>query len=78
MARMTEEEAAALDEELTRTTPRLKGENNGIFTRRAQLREMRTLLDSEAAEFIIKRAEASGKEPAAVLNDIVRREIAYA
>jgi hypothetical protein len=37
MAQMTEEEADALDELLTRTTPKLKTGEGGVFTRQQRL-----------------------------------------
>ncbi|WP_010259783.1 hypothetical protein, partial [Treponema primitia] len=41
---MTDEEYDALDELLTRTTPKLSGKPGGFFTDRARLREAQTII----------------------------------
>ncbi|MDR0656715.1 MAG: hypothetical protein LBG22_10410 [Treponema sp.] len=72
MARMTEEEAAALDNLLTRTTPRLTG-IPGVFARQKILLEA---LDSVAANYIRTKAEATHQTPAEIIGQLVRKELA--
>ncbi|MDR1399305.1 MAG: hypothetical protein LBJ41_05220 [Treponema sp.] len=59
MARMTEEEEAALDDLLTRTTPCLTG-IPGVFARQKALLEA---LDSVAANYIRTKAETTHQSP---------------
>jgi hypothetical protein len=73
MARMTEEEADALDELLTRTTPKLKTGEGGVFTRQ---REFLKALDDISANYIMTIAEASHQTPAQVIGKLVREKIA--
>jgi hypothetical protein len=72
MARMTEKEAAALDDLLTKTTPRLTG-IPGIFARQKALLGA---LDSVAANYIKTKAEAAHKSPAEIIGQMVRKELA--
>jgi hypothetical protein len=73
MARMTDEEADALDELWTRNTPPLKGGAGGFFTRQ---RDLLAALDTVTAAYIRSRAEAAGQSPAEVIKAMVRRELA--
>ena len=69
---MTDEEAEALDELLTNTTPRLTN-TPGIFARqRALLGE----LDELTANYLITRAEALHKKPSDIVGELVREKIA--
>jgi hypothetical protein len=69
---MTEEEAAALDDLLTRTTPRLTG-IPGVF---AQQKALLEALDSVAANYIRTKAEAAHQSPAEIIGQLVRKELA--
>jgi hypothetical protein len=75
MARMTEEEADALDELWTKTTPPLKQGAGGFFTRQ---RELLASLDTVTAQYISSRAEALHQSPAEIISELVRKEIAAA
>ena len=75
MARMTEEEADALDELWTKTTPPLKHGVGGFFTRQ---RELLASLDRVSAEYISSQAETLHMSPAEVISKLVRKEIATA
>jgi hypothetical protein len=73
MARMTEEEADALDELWTKTTPPLKGGAGGFFTRQ---RNLLTALDEVSAAYIQSQAEATHQSPAEIIKALVRKELA--
>jgi len=73
MAYMTEDEADALDEELTRTTPKVDFDKPDIFIRQ---RELLNILDSAAADYIMTRALASGKMPLQIIDEVVHEKIA--
>jgi hypothetical protein len=73
MARMTDEEADALDDLLTRTTPKLKTGEGGVFTRQ---RDLLKLLDEVSANYIMTIAEANHQTPAQVIGKMVREKIA--
>jgi len=73
MARMTEEEAHALDEEITNADITLKPGAGGIFT---QQRKLLDALDRASADYIVTRAMATGKMPLQVLGEVVHEKIA--
>jgi len=73
MARMTEEEANALDELWTKTTPPLKGGAGGFFTRQ---RDLLNLLDNVTAAYIRSQAETNHQTPAEVIGSMVRDRLA--
>ena len=75
MAYMTEEEAAALDEELTRTTPKVDFSKPDIFIRQ---RELMNILKPSTADYIITRALATHQTPAQIISEIVDERIAAA
>jgi len=75
MARMTEEEANALDEEITNSDITLKKSNGGIFTRQ---RELLDALDRASADYIITRAMATNKMPLQILGEVVHEKITAA
>ena len=75
MAYMTEEEADALDEELTRTTPRVDFNKPDIFVRQ---RELLNVLNTVAADYIMTRALATRKTPAQIIGELVAEKIASA
>jgi hypothetical protein len=73
MARITEEEADALDELWTKTTPPLKGGAGGFFTRQ---RDLLNLLDDVTAAYIRSQAETNHQTPAEFIGAMVRDRIA--
>jgi hypothetical protein len=73
MARMTEEEADALDEEITSANITLKPGEGGIFTRQRKLLDA---LDRVSADYIITRALATNKMPLQILGEVVHEKIA--
>jgi len=72
MARMTEEEANALDEEITNADITLTQGKGGIFTRQ---RELLDALDRASADYIISRAMATNKMPLQILGEVVHEKI---
>ena len=73
MADMTEEEANALAEELTRTIPKVDFTKPDVFIRQ---RELLNVLNPTAADYIMTRALASHQTPAQIISDLVREKIA--
>ena len=72
MARMTEEEANALDEEITNADITLISGKGGIFTRQ---RELIDALDRASADYIMTRALATNKMPLQILTEVVHEKI---
>ena len=72
MAHMTEEEADALDEELTQTIPNVDFSKPDIFIRQ---RELLNTLDPTAADYIMTRAMATRKTPAQIIGELVGEKI---
>ena len=72
MARMTEEEADALDREITNADITLKPDKGGLFIRQ---RELLDALDKTSADYIKTRAIAANKMPLQILNEMVREKI---
>jgi hypothetical protein len=73
MAYMTEEEADALDEEVTRTIPKVDFNKPDIFIRQ---RELLNVLNPTAADYIITRALATHRTPAQIIGELVGERIA--
>jgi hypothetical protein len=73
MARMTEEEADALDVEITNADITLKPGEGGIFTRQRNLLDA---LDRASADYIVTRAIAANKMPLQILGEVVHEKIA--
>jgi hypothetical protein len=71
MARMTDEEADALDELLTKTTPKLTA-IPGVF---AQQRALLDSLDPVAANYILTMTKSTHKTPADIIGELVRKEL---
>ena len=69
---MTDEEADALDELLTKTTPRIKVGEGGVFTRQ---RDLLNALDPITANYIRSQAEIKQQSPAQVIGDLVLKEL---
>jgi hypothetical protein len=72
MARMTDEEADALDELLTKTTPKIRAGEGGVFTRQ---RDLLNALDPVAAQYIRSQAEIKHKSPFQIIGDLVLKEL---
>ena len=73
MARMTEEEADALDELWTKTTPEIDTSKPGYYTKHmAHLLE----IDDLSAAYLRARADANHKTPAEIISEMVQKEIA--
>jgi len=73
MANMTEEEADALDEELTLNAPKVDFNKPDIFIYQ---REFLNLLKPAAADYIMTRALATHQTPAQIVNELVVERIA--
>jgi len=72
MTRMTDDEADAFDELLTKTTPRIKEGEGGFFTRQ---RELLNALDPVAANYILSQSEILNQSPAQIIGNMVRKEL---
>ena len=72
MARMTDAEADELDELLTRTTPKTRRGEGGVFTKE---RDLLRALDPVAANYIRSQAEIRNLSPAQIIGEMVRKEI---
>jgi hypothetical protein len=75
MAYMTEEEADALDEELTHTTPKVDFSKPDIFIRQ---RELLNMLNPAAADYIMTRALATHQTPVKIIGELIGEKIAAA
>jgi len=69
---MTDEEYAALDEELTRTVPKL-GPNDSDWLRQRELRLLG--LTNLSVNYIVTKAEANHKSFAQIIDDLVREKV---
>ena len=75
MARMTEEEADALDELWTRTTPAIDTSRPGYFTQHmAHLIEV----DNLTSVWLRAKADAAHTTPAKIIGEMVRERLAVA
>jgi len=72
VALMTEEEADALDEELTRTIPKVNFNKPDIFIRQRQLLNV---LSPTVADYIMTRALATKKLPSEIIGELVSEKI---
>jgi hypothetical protein len=72
---MTDAEYDALDEELTRTVPKL-GPDEMDWLRQRELRLMG--VSNTTANYIFTKARADHKTPAQIIDELVRKEIAAA
>ena len=73
MAEMTEEEADALDELWTKTTPKIKEGGGGFFTER---RARMLLLDEATVHILDARAKALHQTPAEFITRLIRKDMA--
>ncbi|GMO29209.1 MAG: hypothetical protein Pg6A_17280 [Termitinemataceae bacterium] len=75
MAVMTEEEAWALEEEVTRNPPKVTGDGTGGFFARHKEATV-IFVDHVSATWLRVRAEATHKTPTEIIGELVRKEIA--
>ena len=75
MAVMTEEEADALDELLTRTTPKVNPAVRGITARRGF---KMVHIDDFSAEYITSKALATRQTPEEIIHELVSKELVAA
>ena len=71
---MTEEEAFALDEKWTKTTPKV-GPNGSGFLSRYKAAHMITI-DDLSADYLFSKAIADHKTPAEILSEMVQERLA--
>ncbi|MCL2067624.1 MAG: hypothetical protein FWG99_09190 [Treponema sp.] len=72
---MTDEEYDALDEELTRTVPRLGQNGTGYLS----LREMYHFgFSNVTVNYLLTKAKAMNKSPVQLINDLVNKELVTA
>ena len=75
MAEMTEEEAFALDELWTKTTPKTRKGEGGFFTER---RARMLLLDEKTVHFIDARARSMHQTPSEFITRLIQKEMTAA
>jgi hypothetical protein len=75
MAKMTEEEADALDELWTKTTPSIRKGEGGFFTER---RDRMLVLDETTARLLNAKAMATHQTPAELVATLIRKDLASA
>ena len=73
MARMTDEEADALDELWTRTTPEIDTSKPGFLTRKGFAM---VSLDPVTLTYLQAKAAISNHSPSEIIGELVRKEIA--
>ena len=77
MAIMTEEEADALDELLTRTTPKVNPNVRGITAQKEARKGFRMVsIDEFSAEYLTSKALATRQTPEEIIHALVSKEIA--
>jgi hypothetical protein len=75
MARMTEEEAFALDEKWTKTTPKVGPNGSGFLSKQKSAVHIITI-DDLSADWLNTKALADHKTPAEIISDMVQERIA--
>jgi len=70
---MTDEEAEALDELWTRTTPEIDTSKNGFLTRKGFTM---VSIDSVTATYLQAKAAVSNCSPSEIISELVRKELA--
>jgi len=73
MAEMTEEEAFALDELYTKTTPKIIKGKGGFFTER---RARMLLLDEMTVNILDARAKSMHQTPTEFVTQLIRKDMA--
>ena len=78
MARLTEEEAARLDELYTKNPPDVDPNRPGFFARQKMKEKEQIVieLDGETAKYIKAKSSVTKRTPAELISDMVNREIA--
>jgi hypothetical protein len=74
MARMTDEEADALDEQVTKNPPKVSGDGKSGFFMKHKGNII--ILDDISAAWLQVRSEATHKTPSELVGDMVREKIA--
>ena len=77
MARMTDKEAARLDEKWTKKAPKPGPNGTGYFTQCKKTAHTITI-DNVTANYLLTKAAADRKTPAEIIGELVQREIAAA
>ncbi|MDR0475405.1 MAG: hypothetical protein LBH43_17245 [Treponema sp.] len=73
---MTEEEADALDELLTRTTPKVNPAVRGITREITALKGFKMMaVDDYSAEYITSKALATRQTPEEIIHELVARDL---
>ncbi|MCL2233415.1 MAG: hypothetical protein FWB99_10120 [Treponema sp.] len=70
---MADEEYDALDEELTRTVPKLGPNGTGFLSQREMMRSLG--FTSLTVNYLLTKATANHKSPAQILDELVRKEM---
>ena len=76
MARMTEEEAFALSEKWTKTTPKVGPNGSGFLAKRRTARMV--TIDGLSADYLFSKALADHKTPAEIISEMVQERLALA
>jgi hypothetical protein len=71
---MTEEEAFALDEKWTKTTPKVGPNGSGFLSRRKAARMI--TIDGLSADYLFSKAIADHKTPAEIVSEMVQERLA--
>ena len=74
MARMTEEEAFALDEKWTKTTPKVGPNGSGFLSKRKATAHIITI-DDLSADWLMTKAIADHKTPSEIISEMVQERI---
>jgi hypothetical protein len=72
---LTDEEADALDELLTKTTPQTNPKVQGPFIKR---RDTLVILDTFSAEYLKAKMLSTRQTPAEIIHSMIRREMSLA
>ena len=78
MAIMTEEEADALDELLTKTTPKVNPAVRGVTAHNARKGFKMMVVDDFSAEYITSKALATRQTPEEIIHEMIGNEMAAA
>jgi len=73
---MTEEEAFALDEKWTGTTPKVGPNGSGFLAKRKAA--CMVTIDDLSADYLFSKAIASHKTPAEIISEMVHEKLALA
>jgi len=76
MDRMTEEEAFALDEKWTNTTPKVGPNGSGFLSKRRAARMV--TIDGLSADYLFSKAIADHKTPAEIISEMIQERLVIA